>query len=244
MKKIILSFSFVFVLLNVQVAQNLLDNIEERIYSAYGKSLQSDSDQHQLIIEELELAHLKTPDDNLVYWMAFSAYRSAIFNMNQEDREVAKTVLNKGITLLESLENPTSEHFALHGSMMSLSITFQRANAAVLSSKAAKLYEKAIELNDQNLRAYLGVGRSDYYTPKKYGGGLKVESYLKKALNKPDASTDDPFAPTWGRDDAYYYLASYYKREGRIEEAKLYCRKGLKKTPNHFLLNALNNELQ
>lgn len=243
MKKIILSFSFILTILNVQMAQHVLDDIQQRIYSAYAQSLQSNNDEHQQIIEVLGKEYASAPSDELVYWMSFAAYRAAIYNMNTEEREKAASILEKGITWLKNLKNPSSEHLALHGSMLSLSIAFKPSNAVVLSNKADKLYRSAIDLNDQNLRAYLGIGRSDFYTPVKYGGGLNVESYLKQALNKPDASTEDPFTPTWGRDDAYYYLARFYQREGRVEEAKLYCKKGLKNSPDHLSLNNLKDQL-
>ena len=38
----------------------------------------------------------------------------------------------------------------------------------------------------------------------------------------------DPYQPTWGRSDAHYILAAFYKREGRNEEAMLILQKRFK----------------
>ena len=127
--------------------------------------------------------------------------------------------------------------------MLSFSIVFQRNLAAVISGKAHALYNKALNKNKNNLRVYLAIGKSDYYKPAQYGGGFKVESYLKQALSKPDKSIEESFSPTWGREQVYYYLASFLARENRIEEAKLYCNQGLKKFPDSEILKSLGDKI-
>lgn len=224
-------------------AQAVLDHIEQRILEAYGVSVAAEADPFQPIVEALEAAYQADSNPIVHYWWCFALNRQAILLMNAGQDEQALKVLEQGIAQLKALDDPSSEDLALHGSLVSLSIGFRPDLAAILSAEASTLYEKAIEKNDQNLRAYLGVGRSDYYKPAEYGGGLKVESYLQKALTKPDTSTDQPHAPSWGRGDAYYYLAAYYHREGRTGEAKLYCNKGLKDYPTHSLLLSLKNQL-
>ncbi len=225
------------------VGQEVLNAIEQRIMAAYGQSVASQTDEFIPIIAQLESAYQENPNADVHYWLAFAEYRAAILHMNGNDEKHALELLNRGMKRLEKLENPDSEDLALLGSMLSLSINFQPDLAAILSAKANNFYEKAIQLSDQNLRAFLGVGRSDFYKPKEYGGGLKVESYLKQALMKPDQNSNSPHKPTWGKDDAFYYLASFYKREGRLDEAKLYCNKGLRAYPDHYLLQTLKTKL-
>lgn len=224
-------------------AQEVLEDIQAKILAAYGHSVESESDQFAPIIDTLVKVYNQTKDQKVNYWIAFVEYRAAILYMNAEKDNRALELLNQGIERLKGLESPTTEDLALQGSILSLSVNFQPEMAAILSAKAGLLYEKAIKLNDQNLRAYLGVGRSDFFKPKEYGGGYKVESYLKEALTKPDASSDEYALPTWGRADAYYYLASFYKRENRLDEAKLFCNKGTKAFPDHYLLRTLKDSL-
>ena len=226
------------------LGQEVLDNIQQKLFDAYGLSVQSQTDHFKPIIESLEMAYQKDQNGLINYWIAFAEYRASILHMNAQKDSLSLELLQKGINRLEQIKKPNSEELALQGTMVSLSINFQPDIAAVLSGKAKSLYDKAIKRNDQNLRAYLGVGRSDFYTPKQYGGGYQVESYLKQALTKPDASSEEAHMPDWGRDEAYYYLASFYEREGQLNEAKLYCNQGLKAFPNNYLLQTLKDKLQ
>lgn len=224
--------------------QSSLDNIQNRIVDAYTASLQTNEDQFNPIIEELTEAYADSQDHLTHYWLCFAYYRYAVYLMNNEQVEQAKQALTIGIEQLKTVDDPDSEDLALLGSMISISIPFKPDLAPILSAEASKYYHGAIEKNGQNLRAFLGVGRSDYYKPKRYGGGMLVEDYLKQALSKPIVSSDTPNAPTWGKADVYYYLASYYAREDRLGEAKLYCRQGTKAYPDHYRLQRLLTELQ
>ncbi|WP_299668176.1 hypothetical protein [uncultured Polaribacter sp.] len=239
MKKSILFITILFTI-SLCHSQNKLEN---EILEAYDKSVSSQTDQFQPIIDSLKASFIKTKDPIYNYWIAFAMYRQAILSMINKNDNKALKILQKGIERLEKSSNKSSENLALQGSMLSFSINFQSDLAAIISAKANILYNKAIQENDHNLRAYLGVGRSDYYKPTEYGGGLKVESFLKQALNKPDKSGNHALAPTWGRNQVYYYLASYYKRENRIGEAKLFCSNGLKLFPDDRQLKELKKGL-
>ncbi len=224
--------------------QPVLQNIEHQLLDAYGQSVQTEQDQFQPMVEKLENEWNQGKDPMVHYWWCFALYRQSIYQMNSGEEEHAFKTLKRGIESLKALQEPNSEELVLLATMLSLSINFQPQQAIVLSAEAAGLYEKAIRKNDQNLRAYLGAGRSDFYKPVQYGGGQKVETYLKKALTKPDASTKKEHAPIWGRDEVYYYLAGYYQRENRLDEARLYCIQGLKAFPDHPRLSALKAKLQ
>jgi len=226
-------------------AQSTLQNIEEKVLQAMDKSIETQTDQFQSIIEKLNAEYVKEKKDIINYWIGFTKYRQALFFLKIENDEQAAKVLNSGIEQLKVIKTLTSEDLSLQGTMVSLSIALKPDLAAVLSGEASSLYDKAIKLNDKNLRAYLGIGRSDYYRPKKYGGGYKVESYLKQALSMSDSNSDTSYAPKWGRDEVYYYLASFYHREGKLDEAKLYCNKGLKlkRSYNHYRLMSLKEKL-
>ena len=227
---------------NLLSAQNQLEDIEQTILTAYDKSKETNTDQFQSVYETLNA--LDSKETNISnYWMAFAKYQQAKFTYKDGQDEKAFSILKEGIKILEAIKNPNSEELALHGSLLSFSIVFERNLAPIISGKAMVLFEKALNKNKDNLRAYLGIAKSDFFKPAQYGGGLKVESYLKQALSKPNRSTESAFGPSWGRDQAYYFLASFFEREYRIDEAKLYCDQGLQKFPDSPLLKTLFHKL-
>ena len=69
---------------------------------------------------------------------------------------------------------------------------------------------KALELDSTNVRGWYVLGSNDYYTPASFGGGKKVEYYLKKATSSPDKNTDDSSLPTWGKKSPMPLLIQYY----------------------------------
>jgi len=242
MKTKIHTFLSILFIINV-FSQEIPETIQQDILNAYQESAKTQIDQYIPIIEQLESISNQSQKKIANYWIAFARYQQAILYSNANRKEDALEILNKGIKKLKNSKNPTSEDLALHGSMVSFSIQFQDEIAAILSSEANKLYGEAIKMDSNNLRAYLGIGKSDYYRPKEYGGGYKVESYLKDSLTKPDKTSESALAPSWGREQSYYYLAKFYVRVGWINKAKEHAIKGLKEYPNNRLLNSLKKEL-
>ncbi len=235
-------FGVLFLFVTTLSAQKSLENIEQKIITAYKMSVKTKTDQFQSVHKILNSLDSKE-NSKAVYWIAFSKYQQARFSNRINHEKAAFKLLKEGIQKLKSIKNPNSEELVLHGTMLSFSIMFQRNIAAIISGKAHTLYDKALHKNKKNLRAYLAIGKSDYFKPVQYGGGFKAESYLKQALSKPDKSTDASFAPTWGRELVYYYLASFLHRENRIEEANSYGKQGLKKFPNSDILKSLVDKL-
>ena len=231
-------FGILFLFVHVLSAQKSLKNIEQKILTAYNESVKTKVNQFEPAYKLLSVFDSQE-NSNVTYWIAFSKYQQARFLNRIDNEKEAFKLLKEGIEELKSLKKPNSEALVLHGTMLSFSIAFQRNIAAIISGKADALYDKALRKNQHNLRAYLAIGRSDYFTPEQYGGGYKVESYLKQALGMPDKSKNTVLAPTWGRELVYYYLASFLQREHRMEEATIYCKQGLKKFPNSSILKKL-----
>lgn len=224
-------------------AQEALENIEKNIAEAHSLSFETQTDHLKPLIEKLEASYKKSENQTVNYWIAFAQYKQASYYSNTGHKDLPLKILKEAINRLDKTANQTSEDLALQGTTLSFSITFRPQVAAIMSSKANTHYEKAIELNATNLRAYLGIGKSDFYRPEKYGGGDLVEKYLKLALIKPDRSNTEDYSPSWGRNEAYFYLASYYLRENRLSEAKLYYEQGLKLFPNDYRLKQLLKKL-
>ena len=229
-------FLLLFSLMIFGQEQNPLQGIEEHIHEAQDQSFAEQADKVAPLLAKLEQMERA---EWLDYWKAYAAYQGAIYLMVQKDYKGGNAYAKKGLEILGQKSKLNDEEYAMMGSLYSLSITFNPGEAIGLSSKARKHFNKSLKQNPDNLRALLGIGRADFYKPKQYGGGKEAEAFLIKALAAPDQYSSHPNAPTWGRDDAYYYLAAFYKRESRNDDAKLYCHKGLKEFPNHHLLAEL-----
>ncbi len=85
-------------------------------------------------------------------------------------------------------------------------------------------------MDPQNLRAYLALGIRDYYTPVVYGGKNRFEELFLKAISLQDNYSENPNDPSWGKNDAYYYLLDYYCRND-MEKARLLFAEALKLFP-------------
>jgi tetratricopeptide (TPR) repeat protein len=219
-------------------------NWQSRIDTAFVQSFLQGSSQLTPLVEELEMKSEASDDPMTDYWLAYAHYRSGIYHMAMEDMDAAEEQVSQGIAVLTGQEMLTSEDDALLGTLISMSIIFSPGEAMVLSAKSNKYFQEAIDKDNANPRAYLGLGRADFYRPTEYGGGLVAEKHLQKALSLSAKNSDDPQAPDWGRDEIFWYLAQYYQREGRNQEAILTCKRGLKEYPGHEMLHEILAELQ
>lgn len=207
-------------------------SMQGKIDAALGQSFATQQNQLEPIIEEL-----KKDESGNTYWIAYSKLLSGVFYQQTGDKNKAGESVEEGIKLLQDIKEKDSEEHALLGYLLGFSITFDPSNAPLLAAKSNREYEASLKKNPNNLRAYLGLGESDFHKPAAYGGGEKVEEFLSKAISLPDSSVEN--GPTWGKNSAYYTLASFYKREGDSDKAKMYCMQGLSKYPNDARLNQL-----
>lgn len=209
-----------------------LENIQQRINEAQDQSF---AQQKNLIAPVLEELSKNEAQPWLTYWKAYAAYQGSIYLMvSKDDAKAADVYIQKGLDALSARKELNSEEEALMGALYSFSISIKPGEAISLSGKARKHFNKALKSNPDNLRALFGLGRSDFYRPKEYGGGKEVEAYLLKALAAPDQLTEDANAPGWGRDEAYYYLASFYQREGRIDDAPIFAQGTISPISGYF----------
>jgi len=237
------SLIFLFGICHLLPAQEYLADIQNRILEARNSSIKLEENRLLPVREALKTAYQADGSNLTAYWMNYARYQEVLFHRSMDQKEEALGKLREGIDQLESLKDTDSEIHALLGMMYSLAISFEPNMAVAYSTKADRNYNKARRLDPENLRAWLGLGRSDFYTPEEYGGGQEVEKCLTQALSLPEKSGESEFAPSWGKDEAYFYLAKYYEREGHIENAVLYCKQGLRKFPGHFRLGELMTEL-
>ena len=214
---------------------SVLDKIQEKIGTAYNQSFAGDTSALSSLVNQLALSKNNSDEHYLIYWQAFANYKFAISRINQ-DKKTAENKTAAAIQLLDTLSNKNAEDYVLLGSLTSFNLNFKPGETAILSEKARRYYQKALELDKNNLRAYFSIGRTDYYRPKQYGGGEIAEANFLKALSIPVKSDQSPYAPTWGKMETYELLVTFYIREERKGDAIIYCKKGLQEFPGSSAL--------
>ena len=175
-------------------------SIEGKLDAALGQSFATQQNQLEPIIEQL-----KENKEANAYWIAYGRFFTSVFYQQTGQSDKAAKAAADAIELLQNIENMNSEEHALLGYLLGYSISFDPAAAGKLSAKASAQYRAALKKDENNLRAYVGLGVSDFYTPANVGGGKKVEEYLLKALSLPEKTMEG--GPSWGKNVAYHMLA-------------------------------------
>lgn len=215
----------------------LLNGIQDSIYNAFMLSFSHGNPNR---IESL-MAELNTlPKQNTLatYWKAYAGYYLSIHHLKFGNKKEARKAIQQAINTIEQARNKDSELYALLAMMQSFSIQFASGMSSASISKLVKDNAmKSIAADSANLRAWYVLGQNDYYTPQMYGGGKKVETYLKKAISMPDQSMQHPHMPTWGRSNAYALLVGIYIERNMCQQAKETVDKGLQLFPDDYTLN-------
>lgn len=133
------------------------------------------------IISELRNYNPNGNNRYLSYWEAYALYKCSILSSIMKKKEDAKKFTEKAIEILESIKGKTTEDYALLGMLKNYQINFSGWLATIkLSNQAKSMAQKAIELDGDNLRAYLVLGINNYYTPEFYGGKVNVKNISRK----------------------------------------------------------------
>ncbi|MEM8524741.1 MAG: hypothetical protein AAGG68_08855 [Bacteroidota bacterium] len=219
-----------------------LEQIESRIQTAFYQSfMQQNTSELDNIIDELSNLPVNVWTD---YWLAYAQFRSALFYIAQNDSEKSKKLAEMALETASNIKEKTSEHYALQAMIHSFTIQFMRGiQAGVASQKVSSLLKKAKKLDDQNLRVYFVMGSQDFYTPEQYGGGQKVEELLAKAIELDNQYNDNPVLPTWGKDEAYELLLSYYIKKENYEKAKPIFQEATAAYPDNYRLMQMGSKL-
>ena len=216
-------------------------NIHDRIMQAFWSGMETHNNaQLDALIQELTLAYRKESNPQLLYWKAYALYHNSLYYLKSaKEEKKAGSILTEGIDLLVSVEQKNSEDYALLSMMQCLSCHFAGFPKVIKAARSSvKSIEQAIELDKNNLRAYYVYANNDFYTPEKFGGCKKVEEYALKALSLPAQPNEDPLHPSWGRQETYELLVSYYLKKKNREAAEKYIELGLKEFPESAVLKA------
>ncbi|MBT6568115.1 MAG: hypothetical protein HON19_04330 [Flavobacteriales bacterium] len=229
---------------NNSTQDSLLFDIQDKINTTFIKSLTThNNDSFSELNAQLERLYETKKQNLILYWRSYLYYYSSIYYLKQKDKEKAEKEIDKGIHLLEQIQNKNSEDYALLSLMQSFAIQFKGAKAMFISKNVKKNARKAIALDSTNLRAYFAYGSNDFYTPERYGGGRDVESFLQKAISLPSQKTKNEYLPSWGKKEAYQILIKFFIRNEKWEFAKDYSQKGIVAFPKDYSLRQLASEL-
>lgn len=220
-------------------------NIQDRIMNAFMNSftVQNNSEM-QTLIDEISFLYDNSKNTLFLYWEGYIYYYNSIIYLKSSDKKKAKEELNKGIKALESIKTKNSEDYALLSMLYSFSCQFLGFPEVVQASKkATNCIEKALKLDKNNLRVYYVLANNDYYTPKKYGGGSNVEENLLIAISLPTQKIDNPYLPSWGRQESFELLTNFYLKKKDKENARKYIELGLAEYPNSYTLKYNKSKL-
>lgn len=156
------------------------------------------------------------------YWMSYLYYYKAFFyNQIVADDAKSSIYIDKAIEFIKE-DLHTSDDYALYAFCLSFSIQFANMfEIPFMSSSAKKNANTALSLDPENIRVYCVLASHNFYTPKLFGGMVKVEAYASKGLACPVVQNVDYFVPTWGEFEIYNILIKYYEAEknmGKLEE--------------------------
>ncbi|NJO89124.1 MAG: hypothetical protein HC831_09310 [Chloroflexia bacterium] len=147
--------------------------------------------------------------------------------------------------MLKKLKDKSSEHYALLGLAQAFSIQFVTGmKAGIISEEANGNANKALELDNKNIRAYYVLGSNDFYTPEEFGGGKEAEKYLLKAIEYPENSSGLACMPSWGKDYTYQMLIELYQKRGNNDLAKRYANEGVKLFPENEQIKKEQEKLE
>lgn len=226
-------------------SDTLLVNIQTKIMDAFVVAVKTKKTTEILILrEKLKNLYQEKEQNLLLYWQSYLQYFLSLSYLILQDKKLAEKAIDKGIEILENMENKNSEEYALLANSQNFSIQFKRMKAMFISQDVKENANKSIALDNTNLRAYYVLGSNDFHTPKIFGGGKKAEAYFKKAISLPSQKKKNPYLLSWGKDDAYLYLIRFYIREKQWENAKKYFKEGTTLFPNKGTITKLASQLE
>ena len=220
----------------------LLNGIQEKIQRAFRLDMSSgDNKNLSKISIDLEKLYKEKKENIVRYWQGYNQFYISVFYFGNGDKKAAKKEIDKGIRWIEEMDNKNSEDYALLSMLQGFGIQFKGMRAMFIASRIKRNAKKAIELDSMNLRAYYVYGSNDFYKPKRFGGGKECERYLLKAISLPSIKSQEPYLPSWGREESYELLIRYYLRENKPEKAMQYYKEAIRIFPRSYILSRLYN---
>lgn len=170
----------------------------------------------------------RTPQNYLYYYYLAQTHNNFVNLYEREtDKEMALKSIEAGIKEAKKsvrLNARFSNSHRLLGELYGRIIDYKGGfSGAIYGPRAKKELLKALKLNPQNPRAYIGLGIWKLKAPEFFGGNIeKAIKNLKRAIQiSPNIY------------EAYVWLGIAYKKKGKVNQAKVFLEKALAISPNN-----------
>lgn len=181
---------------------------------------------------------IKEKEENpyLFYYVALCDYRLATYYFTSAKTKEAEIYTMEGQKYLEKAQeaDPSfGESFALYATLLGFEIALNQEKAMALAFKSNGYLAKALEMAPENPRINLLKGISILFTPEQFGGGAdNAMEFLNKSVNLFEKEIiKDPIKPSWGKEEAYTFLAMAHKQKSEYDKAKEFLKKALETNP-------------
>ena len=140
------------------------------------------------------------------YYAAFGYLRMSHMFDELKDKDKYLDLALESVAKGEEVQPNDSELETLRGYILMMKLNADPANRGMqYSGMVFGSFQKAIGLNPQNPRAHFMLGQMQYGTAQFMGGGNEEAcATLANAvqLYSQETTGDNPFAPSWGKDNA------------------------------------------
>jgi tetratricopeptide (TPR) repeat protein len=171
-----------------------------------------------------------------VYYIAVCDFRLATYYLTFGQMDQAEPYIKESQDYIKKameLEPDFGELDAFYGYMLGFEIAMNPEKAMELGMESYQYFGSAFQKSPENPRVHYLKGVSDLFTPAEYGGGADAAiSTLTKCIELFEKeNVEDPVKPTWGKDEAYTFLAMAYIQKGDKGKAIELFQKALDVNP-------------
>jgi len=182
------------------------------------------------------LLRQKAENAYLHYYISLADFRLTTFYFSSNNKEEAERYNSEAQKYLEKameIDPGFGESFALYSFLLGYEIALHPERAMSLGPKSFEYSGKAFAKEPDNPRINLLQGFSLLYTPEAYGGGTdKAIEFLEKSIRLFEKEKiKDALKPSWGKEEAYTFLARAYAQKKEYEKAFELLKKALEVNP-------------
>lgn len=227
-------------------SEDFLNGIQAKIDKAFYQSVKNkDASELKGISEQLDKLNVNEGNKLVKYWRSYTDYYLSICYSQLKEEKKAEKAIFDAIDELKKMEGKNTEDYALLACEQSYSCRFRPGIVIPFVAKKLKSNcQLALKADSLNLRAYYVLGSHDFYTPEMYGGGKEAEKMLLKAISLCSQKINNPYLPSWGKQNAYELLVRWYIRKEEWTLAQKYYEEGILQFPESYLIKSLKGKLK
>lgn len=177
------------------------------------------------------------PDnDYALYYLTFSQYKLLNIKMAKKDDTGADELYEKAKSNAEKIAEISG--FESEGNVLLAGINLYKLSTSpvlgiTLAPAINSQLDDAIEINENNPRAYMLRGTMSYHTPKMFGGSIEnAKDDFIKAFELYEKEDKNSLAPTWGKYETMAWLGQAYVKLDKKDKAIEIYEKAIKENPD------------